>query len=100
MSLKSNKAKVFISLQKRGPCEICKGQYNTWQMQFDHIDHRSKKIEVSKCRSISRAKKEIAKCRLVCANCHADITYKNKNIYGVVKRLSEELEFSFMDDKS
>ena len=43
-------------------------------LDFDHIDPTTKKKEISKmlnqCYSIEAIKAEIAKCRILCANCH------------------------------
>ena len=51
-------------------------------MQFDHIyDNKIDNIAnlVSRAVSIENIIKEIEKCELVCANCHADRTYRRRN---------------------
>lgn len=59
------------------PCVDCEQFFNPWQMQFDHLEDKAFDIS-SAITSKSREAilKEIEKCDLVCANCHADRTYK------------------------
>ena len=65
---------------KRKPCVDCGIQYEPWQMQFDHLDSDSKVRKISQLvtHSWKKVLEEIEKCELVCANCHADRTYKRK----------------------
>lgn len=65
---------------KNRPCTDCSGWFHPCQMDWDHV--RGKKLgSVSSFRS-SRARKklveEMAKCELVCANCHRLRTFKVK----------------------
>lgn len=91
------KAEVAMYLRKLkdAPCQLCLVKYNPWQMQYDHIDHRTKTRNVSRCDTIGQLLKEVAKCRLLCANCHADVTYKNHTVYREVKALSKDLQLEF-----
>ncbi len=63
---------------KSGPCTDCRQKFKPWQMQFDHV--RGKKVdaiaEIVRRGNIKQLKAELPKCELVCANCHADRTYK------------------------
>ena len=63
---------VFIRKQKKGPCEDCGGTFPPECMQFDHV-RGEKHYTVASMVANSEAKilEEIAKCALVCANCHA-----------------------------
>lgn len=55
-------------------CVDCGGKFHFSAMEFDHT--RSDKVaNVSRIGSIARAKTEIIKCDLVCANCHRVRTY-------------------------
>lgn len=61
------------------PCTDCGEQYDPWVMQFDHIDPDTKSANIGQL--ITRGAKkalfeEIEKCEIVCANCHADRTYR------------------------
>lgn len=54
------------------PCADCGGMFPTFCMDFDHRDRSEKFKNVSAMLmySIDRIEQEIAKCDLVCANCH------------------------------
>jgi hypothetical protein len=64
---------------KRQPCMDCGVEYNPWIMQFDHREGVEKEGVISKLVNQYQRTKvfiEIEKCDIVCANCHADRTYK------------------------
>lgn len=68
---------------KNKPCTDCGVRYPHYVMQFDHIDD-NKIDSVSKLMiksSWQTVLDEIAKCELVCANCHASRTYQRANGY-------------------
>ena len=72
-----NKARVLMADLKSGPCTDCGVTFPAVCMDFDHVPGRGDKIkEVSKMARSSgaavtaRISAEIAKCDLVCANCH------------------------------
>lgn len=56
---------------KNKPCMDCGNSYPPECMDFDHTSD-NKEFNVSKRRRASKRKilEEIAKCELVCANCH------------------------------
>lgn len=60
------------------PCADCGKRYPYWVMQFDHLG--DKEFTISNCRkhqvNMERLEQEIAKCDIVCANCHAERTHK------------------------
>lgn len=59
------------------PCGDCGVQYPFYIMQFDHV-RGTKKFNLGEARywtSLARVQDEIAKCEIVCANCHAGRTY-------------------------
>jgi hypothetical protein len=62
---------------KDHPCVDCGIKYPPYIMQFDHLDSSQKIRDVSKwlTSSFSGLIKEIEKCELVCANCHAVRTH-------------------------
>lgn len=77
---------VFLrELKEKTPCADCKLFYPACVMDFDHI-RGMKKANVGKASytytwSIDKLKEEIAKCELVCSNCHrirTHITRKKK----------------------
>lgn len=73
------KRSAFINAHKVNPCLDCGVKYPPYVMQFDHT--RGKKlftIGENRHRSEKQILEEIAKCDLVCANCHAERTYQRR----------------------
>ena len=65
-------------VKEASPCADCGEQYPYYVMQFDHTG-TDKVLSVAALRKqagIERVKAEIAKCDVVCANCHAVRTWK------------------------
>jgi hypothetical protein len=61
---------------KSAPCTDCGVQYPPYVMQFDHRDPAMKLINVGRASwTWERVLEEVAKCDLVCANCHMERTY-------------------------
>jgi len=70
--LKDKKNKI-ISEAKSVPCTDCGGVFPTEQLEFDHL--RDKKFTIGGARSkrgigIKKLLTEIAKCEVVCSECH------------------------------
>jgi hypothetical protein len=63
---------------KRKPCTDCKIQYDPWVMDFDHVRGK-KRFNLNRLVKISASwntiLEEIAKCEVVCANCHRARTH-------------------------
>ena len=74
-----------IEIKENTPCTDCGINYPYYVMDFDHLE--DKKITVSRVinsGSWIKTKEEIAKCEVVCSNCHRIRTYKrNQNINKV-----------------
>lgn len=73
-----NKQKIRSA--KEVPCADCGVQYGYWMMQFDHVSGE-KLGNISTFvsnRQFTKAWEEIAKCEVVCANCHANRTYQRQ----------------------
>lgn len=64
-------------LKSTTPCMDCGQSYPFYVMQFDHRPNEIKSFEISRARRHTREEvlAEIAKCDLVCANCHHIRTY-------------------------
>ena len=63
------------------PCMDCERRFPFYVMQFDHRDRTQKRYTVSQMVSHAGPKTilaEVAKCDIVCANCHRDRTYRNR----------------------
>jgi hypothetical protein len=73
--------RIYIQSLKEKPCADCKIQYPFYVMQFDHCNGK-KEFSVSHMISYSKEKilKEVLKCEVVCANCHAIRTYNRTPI--------------------
>jgi hypothetical protein len=57
---------------KNKPCVDCKQMHPWYVMDFDHLSDKISSVSamVGAGLSLSKIKTEIAKCDLVCANCH------------------------------
>ncbi|QBP31020.1 HNH endonuclease [Streptomyces phage EGole] len=62
-----------FDLKKNNPCADCGEFYHPCQMQYDHIadDKEATVSWLVRNGTIKKIETEIAKCELVCANCHA-----------------------------
>jgi hypothetical protein len=71
----------IVAREKSRPCADCGVTYPPYVMDFDHV--RGKKIrEIAVMRgsvSTQTLMAEIAKCEVVCANCHRIRTYRRRN---------------------
>src|SRR5690349_21757011 len=68
-----------IRSAKDRPCTDCEKMYPYYVMQFDHLKDKSFNIaNTSKISSLKKLLEEIAKCEVVCANCHAERTHQRK----------------------
>lgn len=77
---------AYIDAQKARPCTDCGVQYPSYVMQFDHLEDHEKEAVISRLRSstasLERVIAEIAKCEVVCANCHAERTFGRRRRVG------------------
>ena len=80
----------YTQLKKTLACALC-GENHPATLQFHHCDPQQKAFNLSAAvrqgYSIETIKKEIAKCTVLCANCHAKQHYEE----------SKEKEKSFQD---
>lgn len=79
-----NRAKnrsLYNELKENTPCKMCGKTYPNYVMDFDHRDPATKKHPVSAMmgHSWKAIQEEIAKCDLLCANCHRVKTYETTN---------------------
>jgi len=80
----SRQAKVDIItfIKESNPCQDCGRKFPACCMDFDHRDRKSKTKEVGYLvhagRSWQEIVRELAKCDLVCSNCHRIRTQKGK----------------------
>ena len=68
------------SVKERGFCVLC-GELHTEVLLFHHKKPKDKSFSLSRPRSrfLEEVKAEIAKCDLMCANCHLSLHYWEKH---------------------
>jgi hypothetical protein len=80
-----SKQKAYLSkyiqeLKSKTPCMDCKINYPYYVMDFDHVRGRKHKNVMELIPTLSKKKidEEIAKCEIVCSNCHRIRTHQRK----------------------
>lgn len=73
-----NRLQMIVNSAKSRPCTDCGVQYPSYVMDLDHI--RGEKVMavgamVARSVSYERLRAEIAKCDVVCSNCHRERTH-------------------------
>lgn len=60
--------------ERGGGCEVCGYNTSLRALHFHHIDPSNKDFEIGNLTSKSEklVREEVAKCKLVCSNCHAE----------------------------
>lgn len=74
------KKREYLNKLKERPCIDCGLKFPPYVMDFDHKDKSTKKYNISLMlnnQGWKIIKEEVAKCDIVCANCHRIRTYKN-----------------------
>tara|TARA_R100001086_G_scaffold130709_1_gene67722 strand:- start:1092 stop:1343 length:252 start_codon:yes stop_codon:yes gene_type:complete len=68
--------KWFRDLKNKSACEIC-GESHPSCLEFHHLKKKDNIISkmVASGYAIDTIQKEMAKCQIVCANCHRKIHY-------------------------
>lgn len=70
---------------KKVPCKDCGGRFPSCAMDFDHLEKGSKEHSIAQMVQYGYALEtvlaEIAKCEIVCANCHRVRTHKRDGWY-------------------
>lgn len=73
-----NEVDDYLDSVKTKPCADCNKVFHPWIMEFDHVDD-NKVTGVAQLRrlkaTLESIKREVAKCQLVCANCHRARTF-------------------------
>ena len=65
---------------KSRPCADCGTQYPYYVMDFEHRDGRLKEFALNAVHRVTKRAilREIAKCDVVCANCHRERTHRRR----------------------
>jgi len=71
----------YQEIKNKTPCVKCGNQYPYYVMDYDHIEPTNKILCVAQMMGFSRKAilNEMAKCELLCANCHRIKTYETSN---------------------
>lgn len=76
---KQEKRQWLHELKESSPCTDCGKFYPYYVMQYDHIsNNKVASVSYLTTNSWKKLKDEIAKCELVCANCHAIRTHSRR----------------------
>lgn len=70
---------IVNTIKENTACNDCGKHYPYYVMDFDHLEGSEKLQIVSflcKTGRIGAMKREIAKCEVVCSNCHRERTYE------------------------
>lgn len=82
---KREQLRLVVREVKSRPCADCGGVFPFYVMDFDHREGEEKTAQVAmlvNALSLKRLLKEIAKCDLVCANCHRVRTYEREQRFS------------------
>src|SRR4029079_4935522 len=74
---------AWMRAAKAKPCADCGVQFHPAAMAFDHLPGTDKQADLATLAGRGygrRARTEIAKCEVVCANCHAIRTYERREL--------------------
>lgn len=68
----------ILEMKKNTPCKDCGGSFHPYIMEFDHRDPETKLFSIARRGKIvyKKLRDELAKCDLVCANCHKLRTFR------------------------
>lgn len=75
---------ALVRSAREVPCRDCNGIFPWYVMEFDHVPERGPKlfsIARATTKGINQVRAEIAKCDVVCANCHLIRTYKRGQMH-------------------
>jgi transposase len=76
VSARRRKMKLILVAEAGGRCTICGYSRCIGALHFHHVDPSSKRFHLSMqgaARALATARAEMAKCVLLCANCHAEV---------------------------
>lgn len=72
--------RYIIYVKESTPCEDCAKNFPYYVMHFDHLPGFQKLFNISQFKNYTKdievVKREISKCDVVCANCHAERSHR------------------------
>jgi len=83
LSVAKRKAELYKylrTLKENSPCADCGSYYPYYVMDFDHVRGKKHANVMELVPTLSRKKidEEVAKCEIVCSNCHRERTHFRK----------------------
>lgn len=104
--LRGLKRKYEYVIKRGGKCEDCGYDENLAALEFHHINPEDKKFQID-IRAFSNTnlddlEKELAKCKLLCANCHRKThnpELSMDNIENLLQEASDKKSFSNKESK-
>ena len=72
--------KAYLVSLRGGRCKDCKQKFPSCCFHFDHRVPAKKGFTISTCLSLPKVLKELKKCDMICANCHALRTFNSRLI--------------------
>ena len=77
---KAHLHKYLREIKEKSPCADCKINYPYYVMDFDHVRGRKQANVMELVQTLSKKKidEELAKCEIVCSNCHRVRTHLRK----------------------
>src|SRR4051812_35708684 len=76
VSKRRRKVKAILVSEAGGRCALCGYERCVSALAFHHLDPGAKSFGLAEgglAHSLARARAEVAKCALLCANCHAEV---------------------------
>jgi transposase-like protein len=76
VSGRRRRVKEILVREAGGACRLCGDSRYAGALQFHHVDPTKKAFSLSSrglARSLAKAREEVVKCVLLCANCHAEV---------------------------
>jgi hypothetical protein len=76
VSARRRRVKQILVREAGGACRLCGYSRYAGALQFHHVDPTKKVFALSSrglARSLAKARHEVVKCVLLCANCHAEV---------------------------
>lgn len=80
--LRKERQEYVRNLKTITPCADCDTNYPYWIMDFDHYtgDKDGQISRMVSDQSMKKLKAEIAKCEIVCSNCHRERTHQRASL--------------------
>jgi hypothetical protein len=89
--LRQRNKQLFRDLKSR-PCADCGNEYPSYVMDFDHVGEKLEAVSrMVPSYALKRLQSEIAKCDVVCANCHRIRTFQRLASNGMASMIPPRL---------